>query len=306
MAMETMQSGGRATSDAGGPQFNVRCRTCKVSRVFLTPQGVNAFILEHAGHEVVDSRFDTVSSVVSEEILRGESKPRQEEGPVLASEVVLEPRFEDQGSKQIDEPRPEPDTAEPAVAPQPELPVLVQAEAPPEERRPVLLSEEEKREPLLLARSSYVEDSEERRAEALKVSRALKEFRWNVEPPYVIGVMVDDNLSIETNIGVISSSVVKRVEELGYAFVAINVPQKSPIAWFKKSGGELGMLAPSLDAERTMNIEQRKRTYDKDKAVWEESFLSLLMTVKDMDSERLKDVANTIRSAVRAEPDLQL
>jgi len=197
-------------------------------------------------------------------------------------------------------------------APAPFAP-LAQAAQPAEIQRkeqtpaaaPSLLSEYDLEEPLLLARSSYIGESREKRIDALRVSRALKEFKWNVEPPYVIGVMVDDNLSVETNIGVISSSVVERVEKLGYKFVAVNVPQGSPVAWFKREAqGSLETSSPVGDAETMMQISQGKRTYDKDKAVWQESFVSLLMTVKDMDGQNLKRVTNIIRSE-RPEPDLQ-
>jgi len=167
------------------------------------------------------------------------------------------------------------------------------------------LSENDLKEPLLLARSSYIGDSDEKRIDALRVSRALKEFRWNVEPPYVIGVMVDDNLSVETNIGLISSSMVERVEKLGYKFVAVNAPQGSPVAWFKREAQDaLEANLPVGDAERMMQISHGKRTYDEDKAVWEESFVSLLMSVKDMDVQKLKRVTDIIKSE-RPEPDLQ-
>jgi len=53
-----------------------------------------------------------------------------------------------------------------------------------------------------------------------------------------------------------------------------------------------------------MQISHGKRTYDEDKAVWEESFVSLLMSVKDMDVQKLKRVTDIIKSE-RPEPDLQ-
>ena len=173
--------------------------------------------------------------------------------------------------------------------------------APP----PPVLSEKDLNEPLLLARSSYIGESDEQRMDALRVSRALKEFKWNVEPPYVIGVMVDDNLSVETNIGVISTAMVARVEKLGYKFVAVNAPQGSPVAWFKKEAEDApGTGFTAGDPERMMQIHQGKRTYDGDKAVWEESFVSLLMSVKDMDGQKLKHVTEIIKSE-RPEPDIR-
>jgi len=272
--LETTQSATRTNADLRPAQFRVRCKTCNVSRSFLTPQGANAFTLEHVGHETIDSRYEQVERVPDEAQRNPAPKPKQEVEGALLPQVV-----------QTVESRPEPIVAPAAPAPQ---------------------SEKDLKEPLLLAKSSYIEESDEKRREALTVSRALREFRWNVEPPYVIGVMVDDNVSVETNIGVISSSVVERMGRLGYAFTAINAPQGSPVAWFKKkSGADHGLNLPVAEAERTMQMKQETRTYDKDKAVWEESFLSLLMTVKDMDGRKLKDVTNILKSTERPQPDLR-
>jgi len=287
---EASQNEGRQQGEAGLARFNVRCRTCKVTRAFLTPQGANSFILEHAGHEVVDGRYDSMAGVISEEFLHsGPQKPQPEGKREPAREEAAAPEV-------IEEPEPSHEVVR--------VETRIEATAP-EMKQPAVLSEKDLREPLLLARSSYIEDSDERRMEALVVSRALKEFRWNVEPPYVIGILMDDNLSVETNIGVISSSMVRRVEELGYTFVAVNTPQGSPVAWFKRGGVDVSVLTQSPQPQGTMHLKQGKRTYGKDKAVKEESFLSLLMTVRDMDSERLKSVADTLRAAAKTEPDIQ-
>jgi hypothetical protein len=298
--LETTQGTAPQTVESRMPQFNVSCQTCRSSRTFLTLQGVNSFFDEHEGHKVIEGKLFERPQTKPEGTPEEVSKPQPEEAPEVipgAGAVVV----------QDQEPKPPAlDAADAAVqveakatpSAHTQLGVPI-AEAPP------LLSEKDLKEPLLLARSSYIGESDEKRFDALRVSRALKEFKWNVEPPYVIGIMVDDNLSVETNIGVISSSMVERVQKLGYKFVAVNAPQGSPVAWFKKESQEaIETGFPVGDAERMMQIRQGKRTYDKEKAVWEESFVSLLMTVKDMDGQKLKRVASIIKSE-RPEPDIQ-
>jgi len=305
----------------------VSCQTCRISKTFVTLQGANGFFEEHDGHQVIEGRlFETLRSAKEPEGIAEEvPKPQAEEpretiaGPAEETGHELTPQVEEApeviaGPDEVvaQELKPQTmeraDALEPVEAQAPLLqvvkPVEIQAKEPVA-AAPSPPSEEDLEEPLLLARSSYIGDSKEKRMDALRVSRALKEFKWNVEPPYVIGIMVDNNLSVETNIGVISSSMVERVEKLGYKFVAVNVPQGSPVAWFKREAQEApGTGSPVGDAETMMQISQGKRTYDKDKAVWQESFVSLLMTVKDMDGQKLKHVANIIKSE-QPEPDLQ-
>lgn len=276
--------------DPGMPHLNVSCRSCRVSRTFLTLQGVNAFFLEHDGHNVVESNLFDPSALEN-----GETEPERE--PARQEEQIGELAG---GSVAVTVQEPAVAEAEPEPAQQAALPVQVEESLPSVAAPP---SESEPPQPLLLARSSYIGDSGEKRAEAARVSRVLEEFRWNVEPPYVIGVMLNNNLSIETNIGVISSSMVEKVQGLGYRLVAVNAPQGSPVAWFKREAADRGG-APLGEAEKTMEISHGKRTYDKDSAVREESFVSLLMTVKDMDGQRLKEVADIIRSA-KPEPEMQ-
>ena len=323
------------------PQFNVSCQTCRITKTFVTLQGVNSFFGEHEGHRVIEGRlFERPQASKKPEAIAEEvPKPQVEEAPQVVAgsgEVVvqeLEPQVEE--APEVVE------LSEEAIAqelkPQErvgadaefrsEVPAPVSTAVPlapvapatlpqatqsaetqlkePIAAAPSPLSEEDLNEPLLLARSSYIGGSAEKRIDALRVSRALKEFKWNVEPPYVIGIMVDDNLSVETNIGVISDSMVERVEKLGYKFVAVNVPQGSPVAWFKRQARDsLATSSPVGDAETMMQISQGKRTYDEDKAVWQESFVSLLMTVKDMDGQKLQRVTSFIKSE-QPQPDLQ-
>ena len=323
--METMQDATRRTADSKTPHYNISCQTCRVSKTFVTLQGVNSFVTEHDGHNVIEGRlFERPLVAKKPDAVAEEAKPEAGAPPEVVvpqvEDIVQEakPQVEDivqeakpQVEDIVQEAKPQVEEGDVAVkeeapAPLPQVvqPAEVQPKEPVEEAS-TLPTEKDLKEPLLLARSSYIEESDEKRRDALKVSRALKEFRWNVEPPYVIGVMIDDNLSVETNIGVISSSMVEKVEKLGYKFVAINAPQGSPVAWFKKDAR--GALEASLSvggADRMMQTRKGTRTYDEDKAVWEESFVSLLMTVKDMDGQKLKRVTDIIKSE-QPEPDIQ-
>lgn len=92
--------------------------------------------------------------------------------------------------------------------------------------------------PLLLAKSSYIQENEDNRNETTRISKVLMEFRWNTAPPYGINMLFDDNMSIESNTGVISAGLVKKIEEIGYKFVAFEASQGAPTAWFKKNRKE--------------------------------------------------------------------
>ena len=308
MNLETIQDANDSTVGSGMPHFNVSCQICRISKTFLTMQGVNGFRGEHEGHVVIEGRlFEGVLTPKKPEVVAEISNPQAgavpdvtpESEDVIAEVIALETKSEAKEVADVE-------LREEAPAPHPV--VIEPAEMRLRERitpATSLLSAKDLDEPLLLARSSYIGESEEKRFDALRVSRALKEFKWNVEPPYVIGIMVDDNLSVETNIGVISSSMLKRVEELGYKFVATNAPQGSPVAWFKRLAQESPETdIPVGDMERTMQVTKGTRTYDKDKAVWEESFQTLLMTVKNMDGQKLNRITSIIKSE-RPEPDLQ-
>lgn len=300
MSLETVEDATRSAVSSRMPHLNVTCQTCRVSRTYLTLQGVNMFFLEHEGHKVVEGKtFERPDFEASE--------APADPSPEAQAEVVTAVASSGKAATQeLVEAGAEVESAPPAQGEgQQQLPELAQPEEQALETATPPLSEEDLKEPLLLARSSYIGESTDKRSDALRVSRALKEFKWNVEPPYVIGVMVDDSLSVETNVGVISSSMVERVEKLGYKLVAINAPQGSPVAWFKKeSKGAIEVILPVGDPGRVMQINQGKRTYDKDKAVWEESFVSLLMSVKDMDVQKLKRVTSILKSD-EPEPDLK-
>ncbi len=69
----------------------------------------------------------------------------------------------------------------------------------------------------------------------------LKAFRWNVEPVYTIGVMLDDMLSIETSRSQISGTLIKRIEAAGYRLTAVVMEKGKPVAWFRKEGSETAL-----------------------------------------------------------------
>ena len=93
-------------------------------------------------------------------------------------------------------------------------------------------------EDLLLGKLSYLEEGEEFRAEALRVSKALRKYRWNTEPPYVIGAMFDDLISIQSQTGMIKAEAIEGIRALGYSFVAIEAPAGVVTAWFRKDGDQ--------------------------------------------------------------------
>ncbi len=102
---------------------------------------------------------------------------------------------------------------------------------------PTIPRREMKKEvPLLLAKSSNIQEDAENRNEATKISKVLMEFwyRWNRVPPYGIKVLFDDNMSIQSNTGVISAGLVKRIEDIGYKFMAFGASRGALTAWFKK------------------------------------------------------------------------
>lgn len=87
---------------------------------------------------------------------------------------------------------------------------------------------------LLVSKSWYIQGGTGSRKEALRVSKVLKAFRWNVEPVYMIGVMLDDMLSIETSRSEISGTLIRRIEAAGYRLTAVVTDKGKPTAWFKK------------------------------------------------------------------------
>jgi hypothetical protein len=139
----------------------------------------------------------------------------------------------------LDEAPKEPEVA--AEAPKVEKKVVAEKAAAPAMKgatKPVVVKQAPQgpTDEILLGKLSYIPEGEEYRLEGIRVSKALKKFRWNVEPPYVIGAMIDDLVSVQSLVGMVKSSLIKEIEKLGYTFVAVEAPAGSVTVWFRKNG----------------------------------------------------------------------
>ncbi len=188
-------------------------------------------------------------------------------------------------------------------------PPVMKEQIPEVPRNP---SQARKEEPLLLAKSSYIQEGEENRKDAIRISKVLRAFRWNIEPAYMIGVIFDGNVSIETSTGVISGTLVKRIEGLGYYLVAVNVNKESPIAWFKK--GAPTLYQGSSESERVKDLRRRleeqsrlldeeRRRFDQERASWEDRLQALTKLIASQESEGPKE-GPADSSEIQPEPDL--
>ena len=92
--------------------------------------------------------------------------------------------------------------------------------------------EEDKR--LLVSRSWNVEGGSKNVAEAERISEILWPFRRTTQPPYTIGVIVDDILSVEAANGEIGGDLTKKIEGAGYRLSRVSVVEGRPVAWFRK------------------------------------------------------------------------
>ncbi len=247
------------------------------------------------------------------------AKPRVEEEPPRVKLQVEEELIEEK-SKVEEKPRevlqpPQvarvqatpPVVAERVVEKVDEKPVTVAPAYPAPKKE----KEVEKEDPLLLARSSYLQEGEENRREAARVSKVLRAFRWNVEPAYMIGVILDDNISIETNTGVISRALIRRIESLGYGLIAVNVSRERPIAWFKRKAvqshptvsdsSRLREVERKL-AEQTSLLDEERRRFDDERAGWQQRFTLLSKLMATM-GEPLPAEEGSVDSS-EPEPDL--
>lgn len=89
---------------------------------------------------------------------------------------------------------------------------------------------------ILTGKTSYIQQGKEYVRESMRISNALRKFRWNIEPPYVIGAMFDNLMSVQSQIGMMKGSVIDAVAKLGYTFVAIEAPNGCVTAWFRRNG----------------------------------------------------------------------
>ena len=146
--------------------------------------------------------------------------------------------------KMIEAPREEP--VAPAVLEAEPMPVSVQEVEVEVPKAPVvpthtaaaeLPKAQAPAEEVLLGKLSYVQPGAEYRDASVRISKVLRKYRWNTEPPYVIGAMFDDLMSIQSQTGMIRASAIQAVAELGYEFIAIEAPSGVMTAWFKKKDG---------------------------------------------------------------------
>jgi hypothetical protein len=113
-----------------------------------------------------------------------------------------------------------------APSPAPEVEPATQV-APPQEAMPG---------DLILDERSFIKEGEANRLECARVSAVLRQFRWNIEPPYAIGAVFDDLLGVNSRTGMIKSTVIEAIKALGYDFIAVEAPNGKVTAWFKKKG----------------------------------------------------------------------
>ena len=88
---------------------------------------------------------------------------------------------------------------------------------------------------VLLGKLSYIQPGEGYLAEGIRVSKVLRKFRWNTEPPYVIGALFDDLVSVQSQTGRMEAGVVAAVSGLGYTFVGFEAPSGVVTAWFRRN-----------------------------------------------------------------------
>jgi hypothetical protein len=183
-------------------------------------------------------------------------------------EVEVTERVEPKAAATEQKPEPELETTEQAAP--------VAAQEPPAAKKQeavVKVVHEEERESLLVANSFYMKDGEEVGKEALRVSRALKELRWGVKPPYLISVIIDDNVGIEANSDAIMADLVEKIESIGYKFVAVNAPNSKPTAWFKRKNAE-----PPAETESDGKLSDSVKSMTR----------AMEVLVKQLESERVE------------------
>jgi hypothetical protein len=99
---------------------------------------------------------------------------------------------------------------------------------------PDLKSSSSRSDEVPLGKTSPMLIGEAYKLESDKISKALKTFQWNAESPYIIGAILDDLVSVQSQTGMMKSSVIDAIVNLGYTFVAIEAPEGRVTAWFRK------------------------------------------------------------------------
>ncbi|MDG6995895.1 MAG: hypothetical protein JRN52_08230, partial [Nitrososphaerota archaeon] len=216
--------------------YTVRCENCGVSKTYHTELGVKYFKDMHEGHVIStgqgleEPRFenDLTRSEAAEPIasnaldvlsnaneIAKEVYPEQSEAKQKADEL-LQVETESNTEKLLVRPAsPEAESSESKVS-------VVHVRALQEESLP------EEELCVLLSKFSFVKEGERYARESIRVSQALMELRWKIEPPYVISALFDDNLGIESSTGSIARELLSKMEEIGYRFVAMEAPKGVP------------------------------------------------------------------------------
>ena len=225
------------------PRFVAHCEDCGVSKTFHTELGVNYFEDMHEGHamtvedELGETQLETelsdptpdqpsasdVLQVLSNiNAIAQESNPRPQRMEQVTEQHLAEVTEEEPITEVVaDLPPPREELPETKVS-------VVRVSAQPEESVP------EEEPCVLLSKYSFVKEGERYAREAIRISQALRDLRWKIEPPYVISALFDDNLGIESNTGSIGRELLSKIEEIGYKFVAMESPKGVLTAWFKK------------------------------------------------------------------------
>lgn len=224
------------------PRFVARCEDCGVSKTYHTELGVNYFEDMHEGHTIMIEDAQEEPRLEKELVETADEEAPAAEVVQVLNNINELARKVDQPLREVKQENEEPRPAETQTRAVSE--VVADIPAPTEEAtekvsvvRVTTAQEEEvvEEEPcILLSKFSFVKEGEKYARESIRVSQALSEFRWKIEPPYVISALFDENLGIESNTGSIGRDLLSKIEELGYRFVAMESPKGIPTAWFRK------------------------------------------------------------------------
>jgi hypothetical protein len=227
--------------------YKIACEDCGVVKVYHTPIGIRYFEDMHFGHRITlkeEAEPEVAVADVNENIATTVLEPPQRVISVNAKRVDAEARSpeleavaeQEKIVENLQKLLEQHDKSE-QVAPPAAIPAEVSVVQVDE------TAQESKEEPtVLLGKYAFIKEGEKYRQEAVRISQALKEFRWKIEPPYVISILFDDSLGIQSTTGTISRELLAKVEQLGYQFVAVEAPEGVPTAWFRK-----GVVAANVD-----------------------------------------------------------
>ncbi|MEM3267168.1 MAG: hypothetical protein QXR69_00585 [Conexivisphaerales archaeon] len=246
----------------------VTCATCKVTKRFLTRQGAKSFEMEHLGHEIVEDPLNNEVKQTREDKSATLEKLYVEMIPVDGNDVALiqvtgispsgiafvvnfpRERIKDVAKLLSEQSyiRSEGGVVErfvwgkEAVEISNEVANLLGS-------IPIQQEKKEIREEVVRVKQDVEKTAEKAEVQPMTqdikdtITKVLDSYRWNTQPPYRVGVIMNDILSIETSTGIISRGLIEKIERLGYTFTAINIQEGTPVAWFRKGKLETSDLA---------------------------------------------------------------